>query len=115
MNKALTFRLEMLKQFLYLLRHHLELIVWCIALLMLYGMDTASTFSFCVYKWAGLSGCPGCGIGHAMHYAMHFNFQQSWQHHWFGIPAVVIIFIRVIQLSTKIKKHVPTSFTHSQS
>jgi len=54
----------------------------------------------------GLGWCPGCGIGHAMHDAMHFQWGKSISAHPFGIPAVCIILYRIFQLAIKNKNHV---------
>ncbi|MBW0178871.1 DUF2752 domain-containing protein [Sediminibacterium sp.] len=56
--------------------------------------------SLCVSTLLQLGKCPGCGIGHAIHDALHFRFSASFQHHPMGIFAVIIIFIRIKQLIT---------------
>lgn len=54
--------------------------------------------SLCVSTLLGLGKCPGCGIGHAIHDALHLRLKDSFQHHPLGIFAVIVIFIRVKQL-----------------
>ncbi|MEO5985100.1 MAG: DUF2752 domain-containing protein, partial [Ferruginibacter sp.] len=53
----------------------------------------------CFFKWLGLRYCPGCGIGHAINAALHFQFENSFNAHPAGIFAIGIIFQRIIQLA----------------
>lgn len=69
-----------------------EVIIWNGALILLAFMDVESTTSFCILKNIGFSWCPGCGIGHAIHHALHFEFQKSLEAHFMGIPGAIIIF-----------------------
>ena len=78
---------------------NLELIVWISGLLALFFMNAESTQpTFCIFRILGFTHCPGCGIGHAIHYALHFQFRQSFQSHWMGLAAVIILFFRIHQL-----------------
>jgi hypothetical protein len=62
-------------------------------------MDASqSGSSLCVFKFIGFNSCPGCGLGHSIHHALHLRFGQSFQAHWFGIPGVIIILYRIKQL-----------------
>ena len=80
-------------------RKNLELMVWISGLLALFFMNAESTQpTLCIFSNLGFSYCPGCGIGHSIHAALHFQFWQSFQSHWMGLPAVVIIFFRIHQL-----------------
>jgi len=89
------------------LRRNAELMIWIIALLCLYFLDAQSGQpGLCVFKWVGFGSCPGCGIGHAIHAAMHFQWNISFAAHPFGIPALGIILYRIFQLAIKNKKHV---------
>jgi hypothetical protein len=87
-----------------------ELLFFCCAILLLYFIPLdGDSFSFCVFKLAGFTDCPGCGLGHAIQLALHFQFTLSFQAHWFGMPAVVIIVYRIVQLITHLNlpKHEP--------
>ncbi len=77
---------------------HFELIVWIIAIIVLYFLPKTKGPSLCLFKAVGLNSCPGCGIGHSIHDALHFQFTASWNHHPMGIMAVLIIFMRINQL-----------------
>ncbi len=77
---------------------HFELIVWIIAIIVLYFLPETKGPSLCLFKAVGLNSCPGCGIGHSIHDALHFQFTASWNHHPMGIMAVLIIFMRINQL-----------------
>jgi len=79
---------------------HIELCFWILAIVLLFFMnnDNASD-SLCFFHWIGFNSCPGCGIGHSIHAALHLEFAKSIQAHPFGIAAVLIIFYRIKQLS----------------
>lgn len=66
--------------------------------------DTEGAKSLCPSQLLGLGKCPGCGIGHAIHDALHFRFRASFHHHPLGILAVIIIFIRIKQLIQPLRK-----------
>ena len=77
----------------------LELLFWLTALITLFFLDEhKSESSLCVFTWLGFSHCPGCGIGHSIHYALRLNLSASFHHHPMGIFGVIIIFIRLKQL-----------------
>lgn len=83
-----------------LFRKHAELIFWITAMILLFFMNTnSSSDSLCFFHWIGISHCPGCGIGHSIHAALHLQFAESFRQHPFGIAAVFIIFHRIKQLS----------------
>ena len=71
-------------------QRYLPSAIWLVLLLLLFFMDTTKEqFSFCVFRQLGISFCPGCGIGHSIHFALHFQLQEAWQAHPFGIPATI--------------------------
>lgn len=82
------------------LTRHIELLFWMAAVLLLFFMNTEAGFdSFCFFNWMGIGFCPGCGIGHAIHSALHLQFITSFREHPLGIFAIIIIFNRIKQLS----------------
>ncbi|MEO7802571.1 MAG: DUF2752 domain-containing protein [Ginsengibacter sp.] len=79
---------------------YFEITAWLMALVMLAAMNTAERgFTLCLFKMAGFSWCPGCGLAHSMAYAIHGEIAASIKTHWFGIPAMLIIVNRVIVLA----------------
>ncbi len=80
------------------LSKHFEVTVWITALIVLYSMNATDNSSLCLFRFIGFFHCPGCGIGHAIHDALHLQLKNSFTHHPLGIPAVIIIFIRIKQL-----------------
>lgn len=79
--------------------HNLELLFWIAALLVLFFLPVQTTEnSLCVFRFLGFRHCPGCGIGHAIHDALHFQLRSSFRQHPFGIPGTLIIFIRIKKL-----------------
>jgi hypothetical protein len=70
------------------MRKYFEPIIWTLALVVLFFLDPSGTSnSFCLFKLAGFASCWGCGIGHAIHYALHLDLQNSLDAHILGIPA----------------------------
>ncbi|MEP7165164.1 MAG: DUF2752 domain-containing protein [Ferruginibacter sp.] len=98
---------------------HIELIFWISAGILLFFMDSnAGKDSICFFTRLGFDWCPGCGIGHSIHSVLHLQFTASFREHPFGIPAVIIIFNRIKQLSFPPKKYYHESkpgHTHSIS
>ena len=77
---------------------YFEQIVWTIALVLLFFMDTTGeATSVCVFKFAGFNSCWGCGIGHAIHDVLHLNFLQSLNAHILGIPATIGILYNIFK------------------
>ena len=77
----------------------MELLFWAAALVILFFLPEQKTdTSLCVFSWLGFGHCPGCGIGHSIHYALRLNIPASFQHHPMGIFAIVVIFNRINQL-----------------
>ena len=79
------------------LKKYFEAIIWSGALVLLFYMNPASGTSLCILKAAGISWCPGCGLGHAIHYALHFNFTASLEAHLLGIPATILFIYQTIK------------------
>jgi uncharacterized membrane protein len=46
------------------------------------------------FKW-----CPGCGIGHSIAWLLHGDIKNSFQAHWLGIPALIMIIYRIAVLA----------------
>jgi hypothetical protein len=81
----------------------LELIFWTTALAALatatpYDHLHHHDFTLCPLSNLGLKWCPGCGMGRAITNILHGNLQESLKLHWFGIPALLIICVRIVAL-----------------
>ncbi|TAL67970.1 MAG: DUF2752 domain-containing protein [Bacteroidetes bacterium] len=77
-----------------------ELLFWLISLLYLslLNVESFSYFSFCPFHFFGIEWCPGCGLGRSISYLLHGHIEQSFQSHWFGPLAFIIILYRIYQL-----------------
>lgn len=85
---------------------NLELLFWFSALMALFFLPvTKSETSLCVFSLLGFGKCPGCGIGHSIHYALRADFASSFYHHPLGILAVLVIFNRIRVLIKQNKQH----------
>lgn len=81
-----------------------ELLCWVSALIALFFLpENKSEASLCVFSALGFGKCPGCGIGHAIHFALRAEWMESLKHHPLGILAVIILLNRIRQLITQIK------------
>ncbi|KAA2245828.1 DUF2752 domain-containing protein [Chitinophaga agrisoli] len=79
---------------------HIELLVWPLALTALYFMNPhGSGPSLCPLKWLGVPWCPGCGLGHAIHYLLHGNWRASWNSHPMGAFALIVLLYRTFDLA----------------
>lgn len=77
-----------------------ELLIWISALvsLAILNPEINSHFTLCPIKNLGFDFCPGCGLGHSISFLFHGDLFHSFQSHWFGIPAVIILLNRIYQL-----------------
>jgi hypothetical protein len=83
-----------------------EPLAWLLGLLLLFFMDPSNDgISFCVFRLVGFESCLGCGIGHAIHFALHLKFQQSLSEHIFGIPATIGILYHLFYSFQKLKQN----------
>ncbi|MCZ4243219.1 DUF2752 domain-containing protein [Pedobacter punctiformis] len=90
----------------------LELCFWIIALVLLATANSHQHhFTLCPLANLGLeSWCPGCGLGRSINYIFHGEFSQSFKEHWFGFPALLIIFYRIYTLIIKKKEFKISTF-----
>ncbi|MCU0388080.1 MAG: DUF2752 domain-containing protein [Chitinophagaceae bacterium] len=102
-----------------LLNAYKQSFIWLTALVLLFRLDDGKdSISFCIPSMLGFSYCPGCGIGHAIHHALHLNFTDSFRAHWLGIPAAIAILYLIIQpffLHPKIKSYEPPIYDDDHS
>ena len=88
-------------------RRNIEILLWSFALLFLAFItpNTSRLFSLCLFHNLGIEFCPGCGLGRSISYFLHENFAQSLHTHILGIPAVMILFHRIIILSLQYRSN----------
>jgi|SRR5688500_15451915 len=91
------FTLNLLKR---VKRLPLEAIVWTTGLIILATLQSGSNhFSLCLLKSAGITWCPGCGLGNSIALLLHGNFTESFKAHPLGIFALLILSFRIISLT----------------
>ena len=75
----------------------IELFFWTTALVLLATSNAHEHhFTLCPLANLGYEGwCPGCGLGRSITQLLNGNIEASLAHHWFGIPALFIILLRV--------------------
>lgn len=79
---------------------NIELLAWPLGLTLLYLMTPdENAGSLCLFKNIGIPVCPGCGLGHGIHYFLHGQWSASVHHHWFAPLAVAVLLYRIVQLA----------------
>lgn len=79
------------------LRKLQQSMIWLAALIALYVMAEGEGQSLCIFSAVGVSWCPGCGLGHSIHHALHFRLAASADAHWLGMPATVAIVYNIVK------------------
>jgi hypothetical protein len=92
-----------------IIQKYFQAFVWTVVLTCLFFLDASSDYSFCLFRLVGIDSCPGCGIGHAIHYVLHLDLEKSMEANFMGIPATAAI------LFTIIKPFLPSQKTSLQS
>lgn len=81
----------------------IELVFWLVALVLLATANPHEHhFSLCPLANLGFDWCPGCGLGRSITALFHGDVKESFAHHWFGIPALLIIAYRIYHLTNKL-------------
>lgn len=60
---------------------------------------TQPQYALCPLKALSINYCPGCGLGHSLHYLMHGNLMAAWQTHHLSFFALPILLFRIYKLS----------------
>lgn len=78
----------------------LEGIIWIVSLIYLASLTNSnqSHFTICPLSNLGFEHCPGCGLGKSISLILHGKIFESFELHLLGIPALIIILFRIIQL-----------------
>ncbi len=85
------------------LRFPPEALFWFLALGALASSNPEADvhYTVCPVALMGFEFCPGCGLGRSISAIFHGNLMLSWEFHWFGGPALVIILYRFYILTRK--------------
>lgn len=80
----------------HLRRVPVEAIVWLAGLAAMATLDPSATAtpSGCLFEQAGLSFCPGCGLGHSIAHLARGHLAASFAAHPLGLPAVAMLLVR---------------------
>ncbi len=90
-------------------KRNVEWLFWILALLLLFFLpENTHETSLCFFSLLGWGSCPGCGIGHAIHYALRLDLLNSFHHHPLGIFGLMIILGRIKQLSKNLNNRYET-------
>ena len=80
------------------MRPLLPSLLWGAALAALFFLNPAQEgLSLCLFKALGCSWCPGCGLGHAIHHALHGQWTASFHAHRLGLPATAALLYEALQ------------------
>jgi len=92
-------------------RFPLEAICWFIALLVLALSETDNHhFSLCPLQNAGLTFCPGCGLGRSVTLLFQGDLIASLKMHPLGIFAVIVLSFRIVDLTKQYLQHYGKSY-----
>ena len=96
------------KYFNYIKLKYLEAFIWIAALLILaISPISEGHYSLCIFKNLGIDFCPGCGLGHSIHYFFRGEFEASFYAHPLGIIVVGVLLIRIFNIFKQNKKLKP--------
>jgi hypothetical protein len=77
----------------------LEWFVFVAGLVLLGFMNPENTgHTFCLFEWAGISFCPGEGLGHSIAYTFRGEFTHAINAHFVGPVAVIILASRIVHI-----------------
>lgn len=87
----------------FVFKSYLEVFIWVGALVWLAtsSSDFSGHSSVCPLRGLGWSFCPGCGLGRSIILLFKGDLSGSFAMHPFGIPAVGILFWRIVTLVRK--------------
>ncbi|MEP2446384.1 MAG: DUF2752 domain-containing protein [Balneola sp.] len=81
------------------IRSHIEWVAFTTGLVLMATMDPLSTgSSLCFFEFIGIEFCPGEGLGHSIAWLFRGEFNNAVNANLFGIPAVLILSLRILQI-----------------
>ncbi|MEQ9092133.1 MAG: DUF2752 domain-containing protein [Balneola sp.] len=81
------------------IRPHIEWVAFITGLVLMATMDPFSAgSSLCFFEFIGIEFCPGEGLGHSIAWLFRGEFNNSVNANLFGIPAVIILSLRILQI-----------------
>ena len=89
----------------------LESVIWISSLIYLafFNDPFHKHFTICPLSNAGFEYCPGCGLGNSISLFFNGYFVESFNAHFLGIPAVLIIIYRILSLIKFNRKKIKSS------
>lgn len=79
--------------------HRKEALIWLAALVYLAAGDPHQHhYTLCPLSNLGFDYCPGCGLGRSIMHAFHLNLKASFLCHPLGIPAIILIALRIARV-----------------
>ncbi|MGK9369714.1 DUF2752 domain-containing protein [Melioribacter sp. Ez-97] len=77
-----------------------EAVFWLCGLIYLASIDPYAPqhYTLCPFKNIGIESCPGCGLGRSIGFIYHFDFANSFESHFLGAVALILIAARTIKL-----------------
>lgn len=94
----------------------LEALIWISALFYLafFNDPFHQHFTICPLSNAGFEYCPGCGLGNSISLLLNGYISESFNAHYFGFPAAIILLYRIFFIIRfNLKKVNPLTKTRS--
>lgn len=81
------------------IRAHIEWVAFTTGLILMATLDPLSNeTSLCFLELLGIEFCPGEGLGHSIAWIFRGEFENAVSANLFGIPAVLILSLRILQI-----------------
>ncbi|XWN38076.1 MAG: DUF2752 domain-containing protein [Balneola sp.] len=81
------------------IRAHIEWVAFTTGLVLMATLDPLSNdTSLCFLEFIGIEFCPGEGLGHSIAWIFRGEFDNAVNANLFGIPAVLILSLRILQI-----------------
>lgn len=84
-------------KFMRFIKKHFEWTIFLTGLILLAFMNPeVQSSSFCLFDMAGITFCPGEGLGHSIAFTFRGDFESALNAHFAGPLAVLILSLRII-------------------
>ncbi len=81
------------------IRPHIEWMAFFFGLILMATLNPyIEGTSFCIYELAGITFCPGDGLGHSIAFLFRGEFSEAMEANLFGPLAVLVLSLRILSI-----------------
>lgn len=97
---------QSVRDFLKRNRAAVEAAVWTggLGLMALADPTREALLEVCLIKLAGLTWCPGCGLGHAVGFLARGQFAEAMASHPLVLPVVAVLVVHIVRLVARMRR-----------